>query len=262
MPMLPPNLFVAFMRNTLTGETFMAPAIGQTQTQAEDMLRETYPSAAYSLNLMYPAQDIQKYMGELERWPGLPSKVQPKLTDLLANQRIRSQMGGLPPLRKAEPAPQPATLEGLASPFTREQVEHIRTIAKGMPTDTQALAARLLAGGMKAAQPMVQAASAQVKTGPAMSPAAGRSSELSARIEVSSAPTMGHSLKDALNAMRGISQPSTPIATKAPVTEGISRLPASARGVQTEADSTPEASPFAVGKVSAISVLKALRTGR
>lgn len=260
MAMLPPNLYLAFIRNTITGETFMAPSVATTEIQAESVLRETYPSAAYAINLLYPAHEVQKYLGELERWPGLPSKVQPKLTDLLANQRIRAQMGGLPPLHKAQPAAQPVDFVGLGSPYTREQVEHIRTIAKGMPTETQALAARLLAGGLKAT----------AATAPAAQPATPKvnMSGLSARIETTTTPAKGHSLKDALNAMRGISQPSAPVQAKmAPTTEGISRSPvshlaATARGVQQDTDAAPEASPFAVGKVSAISVLKALRTSR
>ena len=245
MPQLPADLYLGFMRNTITGEAFIAPAHGASAAAAESLLRETYPSAAYAITTLYPAQDVQKYLIELERWPGLPSKVQPKLADLLANQRIRAQQGGLPPMPNRVPQPVQAPVNG----FNAAQVDQIRTIAKGMPAETQALAARLLAGGLKA-----QAAQAPM---PAAKPAAA---PLGAKIETSSTPAprapLGTSLKDALAAMR--QGGSVPVAPRAPTTEPISRLPASARGVQTE-DPTPAPSAFAVGKVSAISVLKALR---
>lgn len=262
-PTFTPDVHLAFLRNSITGEMFIAPAIGETQKMAESNLREAYPSAAYSLLAMYPASDVQRYLVELNRWPGLPSKPQPKLSDLLATQRIKTQVGGLPPLNRT------AQQQTYAAGLNAAQIEQVRAIAKGMPSETQALAARLLAAPQ--AQPM-QTAPVE-RTHPfAPRPAAVRPA----------APQS--SLKDALAAMRAMNgigatvqhsttpapKPLQPLGTsvqaitRSPQVQpsaanlSPSALPPSARGTMTDAQ--PEApSAFAVGKVSAISVLKALR---
>lgn len=271
-PTFTPDIHLAFLRNSITGEMFIAPAVGQNQPQAESNLRETYPSAAYALLALYPAADVQRYLIELNRWPGLPSRVQPKLSDLLASQRIRTQLGGLPSLKRSA---QPQTY---AAGLTAAQLEQVRTIAKGMPSETQALAARLLV----TAEPkrMAQAHAPQPKAAertalPSTHPFAPRPPAPRAT------PPLG-SLKEALAAMRtmqgldGTIQQSATAAPKAmpslqPITRApipaqpatssslsASALPPSARGTMHEPQAE-SSSAFAVGKVSAISVLKALR---
>ncbi len=301
MSPLPPSLYLGFMHNHITGEHFIAAAHGANPPEAMADLRQTYPSAAYHVLTLYPARAVAQYLSDAQRWPGLPSRVQPSLTDLLATQRIRTQVGGLPPLqRSASAAAAPAGLNAA-------QIEQVKTIALGMPAETRALAARLLAGGVPQAAPQVvkqasplpnpvaqPAAQPVVKSSlppmpsraavpnplptlPAMAP-------LQARIDVS--PTVaprGGNLKDALTAMRAISSHAAPAAAQAttnlaarsassqPITRmpqafaaaaSSSALPASARGLAAPAALPPAPSPFAVGKVSAISVLKALRAGR
>jgi hypothetical protein len=265
-PTFTPDVHLAFLRNSITGEMFIAPALGETQRIAEGALREAYPSAAYTLLAMYPASDVQRYLIELNRWPGLPSRPQPKLSDLLATQRIKTQVGGLPPLNRAA---QPQTY---AAGLNASQIEQVRTIAKGMPDETQALAARLLG----AAQPAAPVAQTEQRNAlPATHPFAPRPAT------PRPAAPQG-SLKEALAAMRAmngmgatVQQSATPapkpMAYSPPITRAPipaqpqtsahmspSALPPSARGVME--DNVPHSvSPFAVGKVSAISVLKALR---
>ncbi|MCA3244117.1 MAG: hypothetical protein INF43_02285 [Alphaproteobacteria bacterium] len=274
MQRLSPSLFLGFLVNAITNEHFIAAAEAGSPTEATAKLRETYPSAAYHVLTVYQAQAVVKYLAEVQRWPGLPSKVQPSLTDLLATQRIRTQVGGLPPLRK-EPA------AAAQNPFfTATQLQQIQTIAQGMPAETQALAARLLAGNPKPATPqaptMAPAAAITRSPLPAMPRQAAPQpapAPVTARVEVSTTPApKGGSLKEALAAMRAFnnsgqpsvfSQPLSKAAAPAPkpVAPAPSALPASARGVAA-AEPTPASSPFAVGQVSAISVLKALRAGR
>jgi hypothetical protein len=273
-PTFTPDVHLAFLRNSITGEMFIAPALGETQKLAENNLREAYPSAAYTLLAMYPAGDVQRYLIELHRWPGLPSRPQPKLSDLLATQRIKTQVGGLPPLhRESYRAAQPQTY---AAGLNAAQIEQVRTIAKGMPDETQALAARLLG----AAQPAAPVAQAEQRNAlPATHPFAPRPAA------VRPAAPQG-SLKEALAALRAmqgqgvklggtVQQSATPAPkpmaynppiSRAPIpaqptsSAGLSAsaLPPSARGTMRDTH-TDTPSPFAIGKVSAISVLKALR---
>ena len=264
-PTFTSDVHLAFLRNIITGDMFIAPAIGATQQQAESAMREVYPSAAYALLALYPASDVQRYLVDLARWPGMPSKVQPSLTDLLANQRIRTQTGGLPPLNRA------AQQQAFGAGMNAAQAAQVQAIAKGMPAETQALAARLLGNAhpaAPAAQPIQRSAQ------PVPHPFAPR--------PVAQPATPQGSLKDALAAMRAmkgigatVQQSTTPAPKAMPYTQPITRapipaqpqtsahmspsaMPPSARGMmQDSAPQTP--SPFAVGKVSAISVLKALR---
>jgi hypothetical protein len=283
-PYFAPEVQLAFLRNSITAELFMAPAIGVNATEAEANLRETYPSAVYNLMALYPAASVQRYLADLHRWPGLPSKTQPSLTDLLASLRIRSQTGGLPPLHR-QPA-KPA--EHYPAGLNAAQVAQVQTIAKGMPPETRELAARLLGVTPAAAavipdnaNPFAPAASAQpaAKLHPfAPRPATPRAN-----------PVPQGSLKDALAALRSINggtqgisatvqhsaTPATnslapisrspqataqPAATYTPALSAAA-LPPSARGTMQE-DTAPAPSAFAVGKVSAISVLKAMRQQR
>lgn len=289
-----PTTFLGFMVNRITQEHFIAAAEGANPTDATARLRETYPSAAYDVLTIYQAAAVMQYLSDAQRWPTVPSRVQPKLADLLAAQRVRTQVGGLPAL--AKPAPSQPTAGGLSA----AQIQQVKTIAQGMPAATQALAARLLAAQTQpravafaavapsaapakfvaptvtqsvvtpVAQPMPQAVAPAAPMAP-----------LAARIEVSATPAPnGGTIKEALAAMRAFNSASQPSAYRAeaavptPSTPAPrqnftatlpppapSALPASARGVASPT-AEPAASAFAVGKVSAISVLKALRTAR
>jgi hypothetical protein len=281
----PPTTFLGFLVNSLTGEHFIAATEGANPHEAAASLRETYPSVAYQILTIYQAQAVQKYLADAQRWPTLPSRVQPKLADLLATQRIRTQLGGLPPLKKAAATPAHPHLNAA-------QIQQIKTIAQGMPAETQAMAARLLVGSVAPLAAKPQEAPAPTPRQPQAQPKVQAPTQppvqakLEARIEVSATPTpKGGNIKEALAAMRAFNTPSQPSAysqafaspaaptaapklTAMPVTRAPqpgtaalspAALPPSARGVAQ--DDTP-ASPFAVGKVSAISVLKALRTAR
>lgn len=283
-----PQTYLAFLHNTLTREDFIAPAVGENSQAATANLRESYPSAVYTLQTMYPAEDMRRYLSDLQRWPSLPSRIQPKLADLMATQRIRTQVGGLPPLHKPAPAAQPVA--GLSA----SQLNQLKLIAKGMPAETQALAARLLAGGL-------QAEAAQAPTAPAvarmplatpqqMAPAAASvvAAIVTPRLQpqpmqpspmaqqpITRAPLTLHQALKALRAQGGegvggtIEQTATPAPRMSPamypsqpkvVAAGLAAgLPASARGVGQPAASDEKPVAFAVGNVSAISVLKALR---
>lgn len=271
MQRLSPSLFMGFLVNSITSEHFIAATEADSPTAATAKLRETYPSAAYHILTVYQAQAVVKYLAEVQRWPGLPSKVQPSLADLLATQRIRTQVGGLPPLRK-EPA------MALHHPyFTATQLQQIQTIAQGMPVETQALATRLLVGANTPAKatapavPLAVAAAATISRSPLPAmprPAAPQPAPapVTARVELSATPApKGGTLKEALAAMRAFNNSGQPSVFSQPLakatTPAPSALPASARGVATM-ESAPAPTPFTVGQVSAISVLKALRTSR
>lgn len=131
-------VFLGFFINTTTRDEFVAPVEANDRKHAEDQLHASYPAPAYSLLTTYERRELDNIMAGIDRWPGLPSKIQPPLDALLG--RVRVSNGTLPPLPTAKAA---AKADG--AQITREQVDLVRQAVKGHVPEVQALAARLLA---------------------------------------------------------------------------------------------------------------------
>ncbi len=233
---------LGFMLNTISHEEFVAPIEAETREEAEFLLAAQYPTGPYKILTIYGQKEMQSILTSLERWPGLPSKVQPKLDDLLT--RVRARTGSLPPLKPTPPAK--PVLDGA-------RIEQVRDFARGMDKDTQALAARLLAAEAGLATPAptpmptprpatFTTQATTPATAPAMAPRAPAAS--------------GGSLIGALKAMRGDAPAATASATPRPTARPSA--PATARGLA--APATPSPRMPAAGSPSLISVLKAMKS--
>jgi hypothetical protein len=90
--------FVGFMMNMISGEEFLAPVDAETREEAFMQLEMLYPGQGYTTLTLYPRSELNVSLSSLDRWPGLPSKVQQPLESLLS--RVTAQKGGLPPLKR------------------------------------------------------------------------------------------------------------------------------------------------------------------
>ncbi|MBI1308482.1 MAG: hypothetical protein GC129_01305 [Proteobacteria bacterium] len=137
--------FLGFLKNTVTGEEFVAPVEAPERARAEAGLRDQYPAAAYAILTVYEQREMERVMDGVRRWPGLASKVQPKLEDLFANVSVAR---ALPPLHGRAPTKLNAT---------QARLEQVRTMARGTHKGVQELVARLLAadlqGDIRSAKP-------------------------------------------------------------------------------------------------------------
>ena len=141
-------LFLGFMKNTVNGEEFVAPAEADDRVGAEVLLLRQYPAEAYALLTVYEKRELTRALEQVERWPGVPSKVQPSLEQLLS--RVSARAGKLPPLPNQRPAAVAAPVAPAAA-FDSARIEQVRNAVRGTSPEIQALAARLLAAGMGSA---------------------------------------------------------------------------------------------------------------
>lgn len=125
-------VFLGFLLNTKTKQEFVAPTEADTRAHAEHNLTLQYPSPLYTLLTTYGRGEMDKILADVDRWPGLPSKLQPTTEQLLQNVSVRK---GLPPLH--QPKAQPA--------FDGARIEQVRQAVRDSSPEVQALAARLLA---------------------------------------------------------------------------------------------------------------------
>lgn len=88
--------FLGFYLNRRTSEEFVAPVKADDVAQARIQLGQAYPDSRYQLLTVYSRQEIEHVLSGIERWPGLPSKVQEPLRADLSKVTARTQ--GLPPL--------------------------------------------------------------------------------------------------------------------------------------------------------------------
>jgi hypothetical protein len=129
--------YLGFLKNLTNGEEFVAPVDTISRDKAESLLRETYPQGIYGLLTVYERREMENILTNIDRWPGVPSKVQPSLEQVLAKVSV-SRRGGLPPMPHQR---NQAQIDGA-------RVEQVRGAAQGMAPEVQALAARLLAKGL------------------------------------------------------------------------------------------------------------------
>ncbi len=90
------TLFLGFMMNRANREEFVAPVDAADPTTARMELFAAYPESRYQLLTVYSRAELDHVLSGIDRWPGLPSKVQePVRTDL---SNVTARTGGLPPL--------------------------------------------------------------------------------------------------------------------------------------------------------------------
>jgi hypothetical protein len=88
--------YLGFFMNRQTKEEFVAPVMAQNADTAKWELEIAYPTSRYQLLTVYSRTELENVLIGIDRWPGLPSKVQaPVMTDL---SKVKASMGGLPPL--------------------------------------------------------------------------------------------------------------------------------------------------------------------
>jgi hypothetical protein len=88
--------YLGFLMNRQSREEFVAPVIAETLVVAKIELAKAYPESRYMLQTIYSRLEIDHVLAGIDRWPGLPSKVQPPVTTDLS--KVTAQTGGLPPL--------------------------------------------------------------------------------------------------------------------------------------------------------------------
>lgn len=150
--------FIGFLRNAATREEFMCPVAADTRAEAQMLLEMDYPTPAYALCTIYARSELNQALSSIDRWPGLPSKVQPhkpRLDETLA--RVTAHQGNLPPLTKAAPAAMPQA-DGA-------RIDMLKDFIAQQSPQVQELAARLV-GTPKLATPKPAVAPAKAAPKP------------------------------------------------------------------------------------------------
>lgn len=124
--------FLGFYKNNMTGDEFVAPVEAESRNDAEWMLARQYPAGIYSLLTIYARKEMERILVDVERWPGLPNKVQPSTEKLLARVRVSNH---LPPLPQQQA--QLAQVDG-------GRIAQVHLAAQRVDARTQELAMRLL----------------------------------------------------------------------------------------------------------------------
>lgn len=88
--------FLGFFMNRATREEFVAPVDAEDTTIARMEFSSAYPESRFQLLTIYSRKELEHVLAGIDRWPGLPSKVQePVRTDL---SKVTANTRGLPPL--------------------------------------------------------------------------------------------------------------------------------------------------------------------
>lgn len=88
--------FLGFYLNRRTSEEFVAPVQASDMAQARVQLGQAYPDSRYQLLTVYARKEIEHVLSGIDRWPGLPNKIQEPLRADLS--KVTARTSGLPPL--------------------------------------------------------------------------------------------------------------------------------------------------------------------
>lgn len=107
--------YLVFLKNAVTREEFVAPMAAESREAAMLQASTSYPMPAYAHLTCYALEELQRILADVQRWPGVPSKVQPTIETLMAKMRDGGR--GLPPMptRSTVPAAQPAMVKPMAT---------------------------------------------------------------------------------------------------------------------------------------------------
>jgi hypothetical protein len=109
--------YLVFLKNTVTHEEFVAPLQAAKREEAMARAAAAYPAPAYSHLTCYGMDEMQRIMADVQRWPGVASKVQPTLETLMRNVRDNTARG-LPPMPTRTPVQAAAVSSPAAPPAT------------------------------------------------------------------------------------------------------------------------------------------------
>lgn len=87
-------LYLGFLRNTVTHEDFVAPADALDRDHAAQQLDGAYPQPVYQVLTVYGRSELIHILATMDKMPGLPSRPQPALAELLAQIAARQADGG------------------------------------------------------------------------------------------------------------------------------------------------------------------------
>lgn len=117
------TLYLGFLRNTVTGEEFVAPADALNPNHARQQFDGAYPEPVYALLTIYARQDLLDALATVERMPGLPSKPQPALAALLAQIQAKQVDGAHVVHDELEPQETPLHDQAAAGRISRHASE-------------------------------------------------------------------------------------------------------------------------------------------
>lgn len=168
--------YLGFLMNRQSREEFVAPVQADDSATARMELGLAFPESRYILQTVYSRTEMEHVLAGIDRWPGVPSKVQPPLTTDLS--KVTARTGGLPPLPgQVKGTVQEVVNNTQAMPawmqsFVQKNAQNVPVIEPNYdaptpvakPTLAQALAmSKAQQTGTPAPQPMLQAMS-QPKT--------------------------------------------------------------------------------------------------
>lgn len=88
--------YLGFLMNRTNREEFVAPVVVDELLEARRELFKAYPESRYALLTVYTRAELEHVLAGVDRWPGLPSKVQAPLDAM--SVPVRVETGGLPKL--------------------------------------------------------------------------------------------------------------------------------------------------------------------
>lgn len=158
--------YLGFLQNRQNREEFVAPVVAADVTLARTELGKAYPESRYIIQTIYSRTELEHVLSGIDRWPGVPSKVQPPVTADLS--KVTARTGGLPPLpgqvtnatvEKVTDNTQgiPAWMQSLVQPQTAPapvRAAPAPTAAPAKPANMQAMLQAMAQTRAAAPQPM------------------------------------------------------------------------------------------------------------
>ena len=128
--------YLGFLMNRTTREEFVAPVNATSVDMARMELFAVYPDAHYALLTVYTKTEIEHVLAGVERWPGLPSKIQKPVE--VKSAPVRISTGGLPPLpgqvtatvQKVDATTDTTGMPGWMKSFVQQQEAATKSAAK------------------------------------------------------------------------------------------------------------------------------------
>lgn len=137
-------VYMVFMRNLASNEDFSVPLEAASEADALMMCGERHPHPMYAHLTTFTLDELHSMVEDARRWPGVASKVQPSVEEML--RRVNVRIGKLPPLPHERAAAVSAKVEESRG-FSRgvmeteakiATVQHAPAVAADRPAATKA----------------------------------------------------------------------------------------------------------------------------
>ncbi|MCP5405712.1 MAG: hypothetical protein H6922_05780 [Pseudomonadaceae bacterium] len=89
-------VYMVFLRNMNNGEDFALPVDAESNEEAYMMAEQRHPQPLFAPLTCFSLRELSKMVDDARRWPGVASKVQPTMEQML--QRVNVRIGKLPPM--------------------------------------------------------------------------------------------------------------------------------------------------------------------